>query len=388
MKIAFFYSWELVALMGYKRNFNTTCWGKQSGSMLSGLPNLLQENVVVSTQLKIIVLMGGPSLEHDVSVNSGNMVLKSIDQSKYDTTPVLIDRDGMWCFPECSPMSIFDAVIYLKTMSPTCIFVALHGAFGEDGKIQGFLDTLDIPYTGSGCAASALAFDKIRCKAVVQAQGVRVAGHVALDRTTWIVDQDTVVNTVRNDIGFPCVIKANRQGSSFGIVIASDEAAFRKGMSEVLEIDDMIMVEEYIAGLEITCGVLDSEANGLIRPLPLTEIRPRSSSYFDYEAKYTPGASEEITPARIAPELTEKIQDIALHVHDIVGCEGWSRSDFIVYGDTPIWLEVNTVPGLTQTSLYPQAAAAAGISYPDMVTLFIEAAIRKASQHKVEKGQI
>lgn len=335
----------------------------------------------MSTQPKIIVLMGGPSLEHEVSLNSGSMVLKSIDQAKYETTPVIINRDGMWCFPECAPKSIYDAVIHMKTISPACIFIALHGAFGEDGKIQGFLDTLDIPYTGSGCAASALAFDKIRCKAVVQAQGVRVAGHVALDRTTWIVDQDTVVNTVRNDIGFPCVVKANRQGSSFGIVIAGDETTLRKGMSEVLEIDDMIMVEEFIEGLEITCGVLDAEPSGLIRPLPLTEIRPRTSSYFDYEAKYTPGASEEITPARIAPELTEKIQDIALHVHDIVGCNGWSRSDFIVSGDTAVWLEINTVPGLTQTSLYPQAAAAAGISYPDMISLFIEAAMRKALKH-------
>ena len=336
----------------------------------------------MSTSRTLIVLMGGPSLEHEVSIKSGTMVLKNMQHSAHTVVPVVIDRQGYWQFPEETPVSIYSAVRRLQDLDPDCIFIALHGSFGEDGHIQGFLDTLGIPYTGSGCAASALAFDKIRSKAVVQAQGVRVAGHVALDRRTWAVDQDTVVATVRKDIGFPCVIKANRQGSSFGIEIPRDEASFRQGMNDVLAIDDMVLVEEFLEGRELTCGVLDAEPNGLMRPLPLTEIRPISSPYFDYEAKYTPGASEEITPAPVDATTTEAIQDIALHVHEIVGCSGWSRSDFILTEKGPVWLEVNTVPGLTQTSLYPQAAEAAGISYGAMVELFINAALRNAEMAK------
>jgi len=155
-------------------------------------------------------------------------------------------------------------------------------------------------------------------------------------------------------------------------------------LERVFDHQDAVMVEEYLTGREITCSVIDAEPGGFIQSLPLTEIRPRQEGRFwDYAAKYTPGATEETTPAPLEPEVTDQIMEMGAHAHEIVGCEGWSRSDFILTERGPMWLEINTVPGLTETSLYPQAAAAAGISYERMVCLFVEAAVRKGAR----KGQ-
>jgi len=337
----------------------------------------------VSNLRKIAVLMGGVSSEHEVSLNSGGGVLEALDRTLYTPLPIVITREGGWAFDGAEPVSIFEAVPRLQQEAIDCAFIALHGPFGEDGRFQGMLDLLGIPYTGSGCAASALAMDKDRCKAVVSTQGIRVAGHISLDRATWAVDPDTVLDAVSKDVGFPCVIKPARQGSSVGIVIPQNLLEFQHGIDRVFDADEHILVEEYIAGTEVTCGVLDAEPGGNIVPLPVTEIRPKSAAYFDYAAKYTPGATEETTPARISPELTEAVQEMAAHVHQILDCRGWSRSDFILDEHGPIFIEVNTVPGLTKTSLYPQAAAAAGIGYSKMVSLFIEAALRHAQLGKV-----
>lgn len=326
--------------------------------------------------------MGGMSSEHEVSLKSGQGVLNAIDREWYEPVGVVIGRDGAWHIQEELPRSLYDALPRLRDLGIGCVFIALHGPFGEDGRMQGMLDLLDLPYTGSGCAASALAMDKVRCKAVVGAQGIRVAGHVALDRDTWTMDSGAVMEAVRSEIGFPCIIKPSRQGSSVGIAIPQNEDEFRTGVEKVLAVDEYIMVEAYVTGTEVTCAVLHAEEGGMIRPLPVTEIRPKTAAWFDYEAKYTPGATEEITPAQIPEQTAEMVREAAAYVHDIVGCRGWSRSDFIIDAKGPVWLEVNTVPGLTPTSLFPQAAAAAGISYQRMVSLFIEAALRDHARLK------
>lgn len=331
----------------------------------------------MSDPITVAVLMGGKSNEHDVSLNSGKGVTKALEGSPYQALPIVIGRDGHWAFPGKEPVSVFDAIPRLRDCNVGCVFIALHGAFGEDGRIQGMLDTLDVPYTGSGCAASALAMDKVRCKAVVGGQGIRVAGHLALDRATFNADPEAVLKAVVDGVGFPCIIKAARGGSSVGIQVPDSANDFARAIEAAFEHDDYLLVEEFVSGREVTCAVLDASPNGMIQPLPLTEIRPKETGRFwDYEAKYTPGATEEITPAQLDPQTTMQVQDMALHVHEIVGCRGWSRSDFILADDGPVWLEVNTVPGLTETSLYPQAAAAAGISYEAMVRMFIEKALR------------
>lgn len=324
----------------------------------------------------VLVLMGGQSSEHDVSLNSGKNVAAALEDEGYRVVPVLIGRDGRWLFPDGTGLSAAKAAGAVKDMHADCIFIALHGAFGEDGRIQGYLDTIGVPYTGTGCAASALAMDKVRCKAVVQAQGIRVAGHLALDRATWAADSAAVIDGTTKDIGFPCVVKAARGGSSVGVSIVEQVEDLEAAILEVLKEDDYLMIEEFVDGREVTCGVLDAEPSGLIRPLPITEIRPRDAKFFDYEAKYTPGATDEITPADLPEEIAHAVQEMAVYVHDIIGCRGWSRSDFMVGDQGPIWIEVNTVPGLTSTSLYPQAAAAAGIPYGAMCALFVEAALR------------
>jgi D-alanine-D-alanine ligase len=332
------------------------------------------------TPKRIFVLMGGMSSEHDVSLNSGRKVVAALAGTAYRVTPVVIGRDGLWQFGEAAPVSIYEAVAYLR--EATCVFLALHGEFGEDGRIQGFLDVLGLPYTSSGCAASALAMDKVRAKAVVQAQGIPVAGHVALSRPAWAVDDGQVIEAVTHGLGFPCVVKPSALGSSVAMAIPKNVEELRQAVDAAFDVTEDLMIEQFIQGVEVTCAVLEADPGGFIRPLPLTEICPREGAFFDYHCKYTPGATEEITPARLDDEMTDRIQEMSAHVHQILGLSIWSRSDFIVTDEGPFWLEVNTIPGLTETSLFPQAAKAAGIEYPALIALFIEAALQRHAQEK------
>lgn len=330
----------------------------------------------------VAVFMGGRSEEHAVSLQSGAGVVKALDPEQYDVTSVVIDQNGDWRVNDGAPVSPAAGIAALDARNVDCAFIALHGPYGEDGRIQGLFDMIDLPYTGSGCAASALAMDKVRCKAVVSAQGIRVAGHLGLDRPTWALDAAQVIEVVEKDIGFPCVIKAVSQGSSKGVVICQSILTFRQDMETVLDVEDYVMVEAFVKGTEVTCAVLDADPSGRMRALPVTEICPKTASFFDYEAKYTPGATDEITPARIPQALTELVMDMAVHVHEVVGCSGWSRSDFIIDEDGPVWIEVNTIPGLTETSLFPQAAAAAGMSYTQLIVALVDDALRRAAIRK------
>ena len=330
-------------------------------------------------QRHVAVLMGGTSLEHDISMASGAQVAESLDKTTYRVTWVVIGRDGRWHFPGTPPMDVFDAVSELKRLGVECAFVALHGPFGEDGRLQGMLDLLGIPYTCSGCAASALAMDKPRCKAVVSIAGVRVARHVTFTQPEWQRAPKAVTAKVAESIGFPCVVKTPCQGSSFGMAIPQTAEEFSACVGGILAVDGTAMAEQYIQGTEVTCAVLDVEAGQRARALPVTEIRPVTSTYFDFEAKYTPGATREITPAEIPGEVAGHVQEMAVTAHEAVGCGIWSRSDFIIGAQGPVWIEVNTVPGMTPTSLYPQAAAAVGIKFDQLMNMFVEAALRRRS---------
>ena len=330
-------------------------------------------------QRHVAVLMGGTSLEHDISMASGAKIAESLDKTKYRVTCVVIGRDGLWHFPGTPPLDAFDAVSELKRLCVDCAFVALHGPFGEDGRLQGMLDLLGIPYTCSGCAASALAMDKPRCKAVVAGAGVRVAHHITFFLPEWQRAPESVTARVAKAVGFPCVVKTPCQGSSFGMAIPQTAEDFAACVGGILAMDGTAMAEQYIKGTEVTCAVLDVEAGQRARALPVTEIRPVKSAYFDFEAKYTPGATREITPAQIPAETAGQVQQMAVTAHDAVGCGIWSRSDFIIGPQGPVWIEINTVPGMTPTSLYPQAAAAVGIEFDQLMNLFVEAALRRRS---------
>ncbi len=327
--------------------------------------------------MRVGVLMGGISSEHEISLLSGEGVVRALSKTEYEPVPIIIHRNFHWEFPEKRLLRTEEALTELKRLDIQVIFIALHGPFGEDGRIQGLLDWLHIPYTGSNCPACALAMNKICAKAVAKMAGIRVAPHIIFRQDTWIWDRSDSVFCVENELGFPVVVKPCSQGSSVGITIVKDAETFLVGVEQALEWDHEVLVEKFIKGREVTCGVWDCEEGLPPRALPVTEIRPKTSSFFDYTAKYTPGATDEITPAPLEPEQTQKVQEMAVRVHQIIGCSTWSRSDFIIDEQGPVWIEINPIPGLTPTSLYPQEAQCAGISYEQMIEKFVEHAIKK-----------
>ncbi len=327
--------------------------------------------------MRVGVLMGGISSEHEISLLSGEGVVHALSTKEYEPIPIIIHRNFQWEFPNQRVLKTEEALVELKRLDIQVVFNALHGAFGEDGRIQGLLDWLHIPYTGSDCSACALAMNKIRSKAVAKMAGIRVAEHILFRQDTWSWDRSDSVSRVKNELGFPVVVKPCSQGSSVGITIVNEAETFLVGVEQALEWDNEVLVEKFIKGREVTCGVWDCEEGIPPRALPVTEIRPKTSSFFDYTAKYTPGATDEITPALIDPDLTQKVQEMAVQAHQAIGCSTWSRSDFIIDEEGPVWIEINPIPGLTPTSLYPQEAKCAGISYEQMIQKFIEHAVRR-----------
>lgn len=322
----------------------------------------------------VAVLMGGVSSEHEVSLRSGAKVIHALDQNHYQATPITIEKGGYW---RCDgrPLRACDGLAYLDDHNVDCVFLALHGPFDEDGRIQGALDLMRIPYVGCGHAASAIAMDKVRTKAIAQHAGVRVAPHLVIRKSAWLASPDTWTARIAEELDFPCVAKDPCEGSSLHMAIPQNAGELRDAIDEIFRHSSWLMVECYLKGPEVTCGVLDVEPGQPPIALPVTEIRPVSAAFFDYAAKYTPGATEEITPAPISCDATQKVQAMAVRVHEAVGCRGLSRSDMILVDDDPIFIEINTIPGMTETSLYPQAAAAYGLSFPELVHRLVQRAL-------------
>lgn len=325
----------------------------------------------------VVVLMGGISSEHDVSISSGEMILEGLDKEKYKISYVEITRDGEWLFSDAvgEYLEISRAIPKLRDLHADCVFIALHGPYGEDGRVQGMLDMLGIPYTGSGCSASGLAIDKIRAKLVAKQVGITVADEVVFNQHDWKDNHEALTTQVADFIGFPCVVKNPRQGSSLGIAMPQSAEEFGDAVTQVLGFGYTLMVERMIHGREVTCGVLDVGDSGAVEALPVTEIRPVKGEFFDYTAKYTADACEEITPADLPDAMRERVQEVAKRAHIALGCRGFSRSDMIISGDEVFWLETNTIPGFTKTSLLPQGAAAAGIPFTELLTRIIDAAM-------------
>lgn len=297
----------------------------------------------------VAVLMGGFSSERPVSLSSGNACADALEGEGYKVTRVDVDRN---------------IAAVLAELRPDVCFNALHGPFGEDGTIQGVLEYLEIPYTHSGVLASALSMDKQQAKLVAKAAGVPVAEAKVLSRFDF-------GNT--HPIKPPYVVKPVREGSSFGVVIVKENQAHPPqviGSSE-WRYGEEVMVERYVYGRELTCGVMGNVALGV------TEVVPNGDTFYDYDAKYAAGGSTHVIPARISPNIYQKIQSLALKAHLAMGCRGVSRSDFR-YDDRfsengeVIWLEVNTQPGMTPTSLVPEMAAHAGHSFGDLVRWMVE----------------
>lgn len=323
------------------------------------------------------VLMGGCSLEHEVSLASGAGVTRALAASGHHVVSLVILKDGSWQIDGGRSVGVFDALTQIRNLNLTCIFIALHGPNGEDGRLQGLFDVLGYVYTGSGCAASALAIDKPRAKDIVGASGISTAPKICFSQRDWQRDRTGLVKHVLNTLGLPAVIKAPSQGSSCGMAIAHTHDDFIRDLNEIIPLEGEVMVEAFLSGLEVTCSVLDTIQDGRARALPVTEICPKESIYFDYYSKYTAGVTDEITPARISDSLAHRVQELGIAAHRALGCRSWSRSDFIICEGEPVWLELNTLPGLTETSLFPQAAAVAGITYNDLIMLLTKDAIER-----------
>ncbi len=355
----------------------------------------------VGERISVAVLLGGESAEHDVSVCSGLNVLDALDPARFDCHALYIDRSGEWHFdhrpvapnlaraPGETPPSEPRTRLSLQTMLPIggaferlrgpdldVVFVALHGPGGEDGTVQGMLSLAGVPYTGSGVLASALAMDKARTKRYLRAAGVPVPDDAV---ACYGGDDTEPLQAAVDRIGLPCVLKPVASGSSVGVHVARDSAELATALSADFGTDELVLVESYVGGVEVTCGVLGGGREPA-QALPLTEIRPQDSQFFDFRAKYTADACTEITPAEVDNEAATRVQELALIAHEALGCEGMSRSDFILSPCGPMMLELNTIPGLTETSLLPQGAAAAGIPFAALIERLIHSALLRAGK--------
>ncbi|QND47575.1 D-alanine--D-alanine ligase [Rhizobium lusitanum] len=297
----------------------------------------------------VAVLLGGFSSERPVSLSSGNACADALEAEGYRVTRVDVERD---------------VSARLADLKPDVVFNALHGPFGEDGTIQGVLEYLQIPYTHSGVMASALAMDKSRAKTVAAVAGVPVAASLVLDRFAIAGE---------HPMEPPYVVKPVREGSSFGVVIVKEDQAHPPQIvtSSEWRYGDEVLVERYIHGRELTCGVMGDTALGV------TEIVPLGHSFYDYDSKYATGGSKHVIPAEISPNLYQKIQILALRAHQAIGCRGVSRSDFrfddrFSEEGELIWLEINTQPGMTPTSLLPEMAAHAGYTFGEFLRWMVE----------------
>jgi D-alanine-D-alanine ligase len=301
------------------------------------------------TKSHVAVLMGGFSSERPVSLSSGEACATALEECGYRVTRVDVARD---------------VASVLAGLRPDVAFNALHGPFGEDGRIQGILEYLEIPYTHSGVLASALAMDKEQAKRVARSAGVPVAESRVMDRHAFTSD---------HPMKPPYVVKPVDEGSSFGVVIVQEGQSHPPQVitSSEWRYGDRVMVERFVYGRELTCAVMGNVALGV------TEIIPQGSSFYDFDSKYVVGGSKHECPAKLSPNIYQKIQTLALKAHEAIGCRGVSRSDFR-YDDRfsengeLIWLEVNTQPGMTPTSLVPELAAHAGHSFGELLTWMVE----------------
>lgn len=317
--------------------------------------------------MRVAVLRGGPSREHEVSMWSGAEVVRALGGRAVD---VVIDRHGGWSVAGAPAMAALDALRELAEID--AVFIALHGPFGEDGTMQALLEAAGLSYTGSGPAASALAMDKIRAKLVYAGAGLPTAPAVHRLRGDRVVE---VVERAQRELDPPWFVKPARDGSSFGVSMVKTADELTRALEEMGEVE--ALVEPRIEGRELTCGVLESP-EGEPAPLPVTELIPSDRhAFFDFEAKYTPGETNEVTPAEIDDGLRDRIQALAVRAHRTLGCRHLSRTDFMVRTDGAIFLlETNTIPGMTPTSLVPQAAAVAGLSFETLVGRLVELAQR------------
>ncbi len=321
----------------------------------------------------IAIIMGGYSSEYQISLLSGQNVYKHLDRNKYNPYRVVISTEKWVCLDErdeeyAVDRSDFSVQLRGERIRFDCVFNAIHGTPGEDGLMQAYFQLLHIPQTSCDYYQAALTFNKRDLLSVLKPYGIQTAVSYYLNAGDE-VDEDEILKKV----GLPCFVKANRAGSSFGITKVKKKEELKRGIAHALKEDDQIIIESFLDGTEVSVGVITYQ--GETRVLPITEI-VSENDFFDYEAKYQ-GKSQEITPARISEEERTRVEEVARLAYEVLGMKGYSRSEFILIDGVPHMLEMNTTPGLTEQSILPQQARAAGISLSELFESALEEVLKQ-----------
>jgi len=339
------------------------------------------------SKTRVIVFMGGESGEHDISLESGASVVKSLPGAEYEPIPLVIGRDGRFGFtPVEDPtrsvhtVGLGEAVYKLMSLGPDCAFIAMHGPYGEDGRVRALCDLMHLPCVGSDMTGSALAMDKWLSKAVYRCAGIPTPEAILLDETRLAGDLDDALDEVVEEVGLPCFVKPTRLGSS----VDMGRAETRDELEEMVDRASrhgQVMCEALHDGRELTVPVLEDPDSGRAEALPVIEIIPaEGSEFFDYGSKYGKEGveqAEEVCPAEIDDDLAEEVSDLAVKAHEALMLSGLSRTDFMVGDDGVQALETNTMPGLTEVSLFPKAAEAAGIPFHEMLMILIRGVMNR-----------
>jgi D-alanine-D-alanine ligase len=321
-------------------------------------------------RLRVAVLAGGRSSEHDISLASARSVLESLDPDQYDVVTVAIGRDGRWelgagdgSVAETLPVPAANAPATLGAVD--VVLPILHGPFGEDGTVQGLLELAGIAYVGAGVAASALCMDKDLFKKVLRDSGIPVARHVAL-RTG---------DAIENPFGYPCFVKPARLGSSVGISKVHDESELAPAVEVARRHDEKVLVEEFMDGVEVEVSVLGNRDP--VASLP-GQIVPLGHEWYDYSSKYDEGGMELVVPPDLPDSVVEDVQRVAVEAFRVTECEGMARADcFVVDGDRVVVNELNTIPGFTATSVYAKLFEASGVPYEELLRRLIDLALER-----------
>ncbi len=327
----------------------------------------------MTKKIKVGVIFGGPSSEREISLITGQAICNNLDTKKYLVTPIEMTKDGRFIgkFKSGKKIVSFGGT-HQKTFD--IIFIALHGTPGEDGALQGMFDSLGIKYTGPGVLSSALAMNKAYAGQVYWQNNLPHPKFIDFKRDNWKKNKKILLDLVKKAVGIPAVVKPVDQGSAVGVKIVKKEADLEKYITEIIKKFPWVMVQEFIAGDEATCGVL--EKNGKPFALPPTRILPQLGEFYDFKSKYKKGGSTHICPANFNPVINKQLQSLALRAHKALGCRGMSRTDVMVGKKFQLYiLETNTIPGMTPTSLMPEAAGKAGIGFSEMLDLIIKASL-------------
>ena len=354
-----------------------------------------------ATKLRVAVVFGGQSSEHEISCLSASSILRALNPDDFEILAIGIDKEGRWSLQSDAVASLVARAGVLPSVAPSAaevlpvrssqvgtallsqvdvVFPVLHGPFGEDGTIQGLLELAQVPYVGSGVLASAAAMNKVHCKSVLLAHGVQVAPWATVHKRTWQRDREEIL-AAASDVGFPLFVKPARAGSSVGVSKAKDVASLIAAIDEALAHDPLVLLEASIENArEIEVGVLSGVDGEAQASVPAEIIVKEGHEFYDYAAKYLDDAADLVVPAELSDDVTQRIRQTACEVFNILGCEGLARVDFFLTQSGEIIVnEVNTMPGFTNISLFPRMWQASGMDYSMLVNHLVTDALRRGT---------